>query len=537
MRRLRRSGGFLANAWLVTGTSLLAIVALSVLLWSPWDRPGISGGKRLRLYCAAGLQPAVAEIIKNYARDYDVSVEPTYGGSGELLAMIRAAGGAGDLFLSADARTMEEGRKSGDIAEVIPVVVMRPVLVVNKKTQKKLQAEGRKVTTVFDLLREDLKVILANDKGASIGKVGRRVLEPLGIWAKLEERRRSGAGIVASAGTVNKVAETVALADGYIGIVWDAVAIQFPTLEVVKAREFKGKEEQVLIGVVKRSRQPTAALQFARYLTARDRGEKVFAEKKYTPIPDADIWAEHPRIHVSAGAMLKPAVQDALKAFEQREGVQIVTAYNGCGVLVSTMEAIKFGQEGAKKFPDAYFACDISFLDEVQQWFGDPVTVSRNDVVLVVRKGNPKGIESLADLSRPEVRVGLAHPKKAALGKLTEDRLKQLGLYERVYAEGWQQHIVHADAAHDLVNKMLVGDRGARDVAVVYRSNVNAVPKDERDQLLVLPVNVGTRATQPFAIARETRHPYLLRRLRDALLAGPSARRFHELGFEWAYKK
>src|SRR4051812_17159501 len=101
MRRTRGHLGFLSNAWLVRGASLLAVLALSLLLWSPWDRPGISGGKGLRLYCAAGLQKPVAEIIKRYAKEYGVTVEPTYGGSGELLSMIRAAGGAGDLFLSA----------------------------------------------------------------------------------------------------------------------------------------------------------------------------------------------------------------------------------------------------------------------------------------------------------------------------------------------------------------------------------------------------------------------------------------------------
>src|SRR5262249_28742448 len=215
----------------------------------------------------------------------------------------------------------------------------------------RLRAEGRPVTSAFDLLRKDLKVVLATDAGASIGKVGRRLLEKLEIWDKLEQRRKGRAGLVSTAGTVNKVAETVALAEGYVGIIWDAVAVQYPAVEVVKAPEFKGVKEQVMIGVVKRSRQPTAALQFARYLTARDRGEAVFARHKYTTIKDADAWAERPEIHLAAGAMLRPAVEDVLKAFAQREGVTITTSYNGCGILVATMNA-------GKKIPDAYFACD-----------------------------------------------------------------------------------------------------------------------------------------------------------------------------------
>src|SRR5262249_29287802 len=149
------------------------VVGLSVLLWSPWDRPAIASGQRLRLYCAAGLQKPVAEILKEYAQTYGVTVEPTYGGSGELLSTLPAAGGAGDLYLAADALNMESARKSGIVAETIPVVEMRPVLVVHKETQKRLRAAGRPVTTAADLLRKDLKVILAHDAGTSIGRVGR----------------------------------------------------------------------------------------------------------------------------------------------------------------------------------------------------------------------------------------------------------------------------------------------------------------------------------------------------------------------------
>jgi molybdenum ABC transporter molybdate-binding protein len=532
MRRRRGRPGFLSNAWLVSGTSLLAVLVLSLLLWSPWDRPGIRSGRSLRLYCAAGLQKPVAEIIKKYAQEYGVTVEPTYGGSGELLSMIRAASDAGDLFLSADTLTMDEALKSGDVAETMPVVVMRPVLVVNTKTQKKLRAAGKPVTSAFDLLRKDLKVYLAAES-ASIGKIGRLKLESLGIWAKLEERRRAGVELVSTAGTVNKVAETVALAEGYVGIVWDAVAWQFPNLVDVQAPEFKGVQENVIVGVVKRSRQPTAALQFARYLTARDRGEEVFGRHKYTTIPDADDWAERPEIRLSAGAMLRPAVEDALKAFAQREGVTILPIYLGCGTLVAQMDAIKHGREKSKQFPDAYFACDTTFLDSVQQWFQPGETVSQNYIVLIVRKGNPKNVHSLEDLARPDLRVGLPHPEKSAIGKLTDDLLERVGVHEKVYAPGWEKHIVYTSEAHDLVNKLVAR---ALDVAVVYRSNALATPENEREHLDVIPLDLpGAKARQPFAIAADTRHPYLLRRLRAALVAEQSAGRFRQLGFDWVY--
>jgi molybdenum ABC transporter molybdate-binding protein len=528
----------LSNAWLIGGGSLLAIGLLSLLLWSPWDRPGIAGGKTLRLYCAAGFTKPVARIIHDYEKAHRVKIEPSYGGSGALLSTIRATGSAGDLYLAADTLNMEQAQQSGHVAEAIPVAVIRPVLVVNKKTQRALRAQGKPVAAAADLLRNDLKVVLANDAGTSIGRVTKRALEPLGLWARLEQRRRDGSGLVSTTGTVNEVAVTVSTRDHFVGVVWDAVAVQFPELEVIKAPEFQGVSEHAMIGVLTHSKEPTAALQFGRYLTARDQGMEVFGEFRFTPVPDADFWEEgRPHLRLSAGAMLMPAVADVIKTFKQREGVEITTSYDGCGVLVTQMKAIKSGQR-SENFPDAYFACDTPFLADVQQWFDPGVPISGNDVVFIVPKGNPKNIQpALAELARTDLKIGLAHKEKSALGKLTENLLRQAGLYEQVYSPGWQDHIVEANAAHDLVNKMLVvKDGGSLDLAVVYYSNAWSTPAN-RDRLEILPLKIeGARAVQPFAIASESRHKYLLQRLQRALVADTSARHFRNLGFDWIYQ-
>jgi len=535
----RRPFGALSSAWLVGGGSLLVIGALCLLLWSPWDRRGIAGGRTLRLYCAAAAQKPVAEVIRDYQNAHKVAVEATFGGSGEQLALIRAAGGAGDLYLAADALSMDIAVKAGLVAETIPVAELRPVLVVNKKTQTALRAQGKPVTAAADLLRPDLKVILANAENTSIGQLTRKVLEPSGLWAKLEERRKDGTAQLSTAVTVTNVASTVAIGEGYVGVVWDAIAAQYPDLEAVHAPEFKGVTEVMSVGVLVGSKQPTPALQFARYLTARDKGLEAMRRHHLTPPADADFWADEPKIHLAAGAMLMPAVEDVIKKFQQREGVEITTSYAGCGLLVSQMKSIKGGQKPGE-FPDAYFACDTPFLDDVQQWFDPGVRISQNDVVFIVPKGNPKNIKpSLTELTRTDLRIGLAHRTKSALGKLTATLLKRAGLYEQVYGEGWQEHIVEADAAHDLVNKMLVvKDGGALDLTVVYKSNAQSTPANrDRLQILELKEVKGAHAVQPFAIASESRHKYLLKRLQQAIVANTSAEHFRDLGFRWIYKK
>jgi molybdate transport system substrate-binding protein len=529
-----RLSGLFSRPWLLAGASLVAFAGLAVLLWEPWDRAAVPGGVTLRFYCAAGMSRPVAEIVRSYQETHDTTIQLTYDGSGKLLSTLRATGGEGDLYLAADAGHMERARQEGLVAEVIPVAVLRPVLVVRKETQQGLRAAGRPVTSAKDLLRDDLKVVLANPELASIGQLTQVALSKpaVGIWQKLEQRRRSGAGHVSTVGTVNEVAQAVRTGRDLIGVVWSGVAAQSPELEAVSAPEFAGVAEHLQIGVLARSPHPTHALHFARYLSARDQGLPAFATHGFEPVPDADGWDERPTVHLAAGAMLRPGVEETLKAFASREGLIIDTSYNGCGLLVAQMLGIKSGRAPGH-FPDAYFACDVSFLQQVQQWFDAAVTVSRNDIVLIVPKGNAQHVRSLADLTRPELRVGLPHPTNSALGKLTDDLLKQLGLREKVYAAARRYPVEHVDAAHLLVNQMRAG---ALDLAVVFRSNALSTPDNLAKYLDVIEVNLpAALATQPFAIARDSRHRYLMGRLLQAIVSAPGAQRFRALGFHWAY--
>ena len=124
--------------------------------------------------------------------------------------------------------------------------------------------------------------------------------------------------------------------------------------------------------------------------------------------------------------MLRPAIEETITAFEQREVVLVTRVYNGCGILVAQMKS--------GRVPDAYFACDSSFVTDVQEWFGRPVPVSQNDLVLIVPKGNPKRVKpSLRELARKDLRIGVPHPTNSALGKLTDELLKKHGWYDEAH--------------------------------------------------------------------------------------------------------
>ena len=109
-------------------------------------------------------------------------------------------------------------------------------------------------------------------------------------------------------------------------------------------------------------------------------------------VSGGDLWADVPELSVFAGSMLRPAIDETITAFEEREGVRVSRVYNGCGILVAQM---KGGQ-----VPDAYFACDTEFMEQVPDLFPEPVDVSQNELVILVQKGNPHNIGSLRDLTQ-----------------------------------------------------------------------------------------------------------------------------------------
>ena len=186
--------------------------------------------------------------------------------------------------------------------------------------------------------------------------------------------------------------------------------------------ELAEAKAHVAVAVLKSSKQPQQALHLARYLAARDKGLARYQEFGFQPV-EGDAWSEQPEITLYAGSMLRPAIEKTITAFEEREGVRVTRVYNGCGILVAQMKA---GQ-----VPDAYFACDSEFMNQVQPLFPEPLDVSQNELVILVKKGNPLGIRSLDDLTKPGLRVGIGHEKQCAMGWLTQRTFAESGLQDR----------------------------------------------------------------------------------------------------------
>jgi len=497
--------------WVIGGSiALLGILALS-LSWGSLFETGPQRGKpgeSLRLYCAAGMRPAVQPIIDEYQEAYQVEINVTYAGSGALLSSIQAAD-TGDWYLAADASYMVEARKLELIDETAPIAWQSPVIAFPK------ELEG-KITGVEDLASGDYRVSLANPDVAAISRASRKLLsgettaDGEDLWTVIFEKK------VVARDTVNAVANDLKDGSAELGIVWDATAKQYDELAFVRVPQFEAKRKQINVAVLKTTKSAPRALHFLRYLTSRDKGLATFDQLGYDVV-EGDKWAEKPKLTIFAGGLNRPAVYDQIRAFEERENVEITDSYNGCGILVGQ---IKSGQK-----PDMYFACDITFLEQVQQEFQDAINLSGTDMVIIVNNESPKkdSVKTLADLAQPGLKVGFTHPDKSALGALTKTLLEKNELWEMI-----EPNIRDTPATADrLVEHVIFG---TLDAAIVYKANTTL----QADKLEVVVIDdPSAHAVQPIAVGANSDYKYLTSRLVDHLRTTASQEKFKQLGFEW----
>jgi molybdate transport system substrate-binding protein len=483
--------------------SVVLIAALAFTLTQLRSRsPAANAGSPLVLYCAAGLKPAVAGIVDRYSQEFGVPIEIQYGGSGTLLAQIEI-NPRGDLYLAADDSYIRLGREKALIAEAIPIATQHPVIAVP-------QGNPRDIQSLEDLLAPDVAFGLANPDAAAIGRITRDTLQAEGVWDEFQQAAK------VFKPTVNELATDIKIGAVDAGIIWDCTAAQVDGIEAVEVPELNAHPREIAIAVLTATEHPTNALHFARYIAARDRGGKVLDSIGYGNLP-RDLWTDRPQLLLYAGTMFNAVVEETIQSFESREGVEITRVYNGCGILVAQMKA--GGQ------PDAYFSCDDSFMDDVQDEFINRVEVSQNPLVIAVARDNPFGVEHLADFLKPDLRVGLAHPEYSALGHLTGRLLEsQQLLPDLVATDNWKLQAPQGDF---LVNELRTG---ALDAVIVYLSNTAPA----RDALHIIPIDAPlAMARQPFAVARNSDNARTMQRLIDACRHPDSRARFEALGFTW----
>ncbi len=113
---------------------------------------------------------------------------------------------------------------------------------------------------------------------------------------------------------------------------------------------------------------------------------------------------------------------DLIGVFASTHHVKIVTDYAGSEVLLAKMRLVHKG--------DLYLPGDRYYVDQAVQ---AGMILSQTPVcyfvpMILVQKGNPKNVQSLRDLTRPGLKIGLGDPQACAIGRETRQLLDKNGI-------------------------------------------------------------------------------------------------------------
>jgi molybdate transport system substrate-binding protein len=255
---------------------MLAVALGAVVLFYRNGAPS-SAEKSITVYCAAGLKQPVEVIAEQYRRECGVEVRLQYGNSGSMLSALRVAK-HGDLFIAADEAALADARKFDAIREAIPLVKQRPVIGVRAGNPKSIRTLG-------DLQRSDVRVALADPQAAAISRTARAALGS--GWRAIADRA------IVTKPTVTDIAADLSLGAVDAALIWDSTVPQFKGLEAIEVPEFSSSTATSSAAVLAVCTQPAAALRFARYLSAPEKGGIVF-DKHGFKASGGDAWAEKP---------------------------------------------------------------------------------------------------------------------------------------------------------------------------------------------------------------------------------------------------
>lgn len=513
----------------LTLVGILSIIVMILLFWvalglRPDAQRAATNEAGLRIYCASGIAKPVQDLVDEFNQRMGSQVEIVRtGGSGELAGQVATEFASNvergaDLVVLADDLLLEKGREGEYIAEIFPAAIQRPVIAVAAGSQLEIES-------LADLVHQPgLNYGLTSNR-AAIGKLARQVARRDGLLEPLEANRKTDAE------NVMTLAQALVTGNLDAAILWDTTVNQLnqanpqPVLKIAAPvdpkDEFSGN---VGLGVVSTTRHPTLAIQFARYATAPETGNPTFDRFGFTAQP-GDQWEEVPEIHLYIGSMFTPVLEQQVREFARRQGINVYPRWEGCGKLVASINSI----EDPELFPDAFLACDFQFLKQVEDRFESPVTISSNEIVMAVQRSRADGIQSPQDLLSGDLRIGICEPEQSALGWLTGQLLSSppyQGLYEQLQARS----AVTVDVGPTLVSQLMAG---GLDAAFVYRSNVMADPQSMQ-QIEVIPLapSAHSRAVQPWAISKTTKNRQLMQRLLEMIVHSDTINRFERAGFQ-----
>lgn len=230
----------------------------------------------LSLFSGAGLRPPVADIVELFQQETGIRVECTYGASNLLLGQLKLHQ-RGDVFLPGDQFYVDQAQAEGLVDESRPIAYFTPVIMVKK-------GNPLDIRRLEDLTKSGVRLGLADERSAAVGRVARQVLENSGVsWQAIKRNLQF------TSTTVHELGDSLKLGHLDAVIVWNAVARQYDNVgEIVSIPAEHNVSVAIPAAIIKTTANREAARQFIDFL-ASERGRVIFRQYYYDTIPSEDL--------------------------------------------------------------------------------------------------------------------------------------------------------------------------------------------------------------------------------------------------------
>ena len=146
-----------------------------------------------------------------------------------------------------------------------------------------------------------------------------------------------------------------------------------------------------------------------------------------TSIASAAFSASVQPVVVFAGSASQPPLEEAAKAFETQFGIPVTLQSGGSGAMLSQIRLTGQG--------DLYIPGSPDYMKKAREFgliSGEETVLAYLVPAILVPKGNPQQIRTLNDLTRPNLRIGIADPQSVCVGLYAVEILDTNGLAKQV---------------------------------------------------------------------------------------------------------
>ncbi|MBN1134067.1 MAG: molybdate ABC transporter substrate-binding protein [Methanosarcinaceae archaeon] len=225
----------------------------------------------LLVYCGAGMREPMDEIGVLFEQKYGTPVNYNYAGSNTLLSQIELIQ-QGDVYMPGATYYYEVANEKGFTDYEQFVAYHIPVITVPK-------GNPAGITSLEDLAKPEVKVILGDPKACAIGVLANSILEKNGISDEVLEN------VVTYGATVNELVIYMSMGQGDASIIWKDLVVNNELFDVVEISEEQNTIKIIPIATLTCSNNKDTASKFVDFVISTE-GKKIFEKHGFTTYPD-----------------------------------------------------------------------------------------------------------------------------------------------------------------------------------------------------------------------------------------------------------